>query len=309
MDYVKIILYLILFVLVVLMLTRLLWSSSVCAFPHVSTTKESFVNVNDILPQADLDGQMSEVYSVGKIGSGHEFQMDVLNELANVFNASRLATYEDLVDAYRNGAQWGIVGWTMHDGRSVYAQYPMQDHDPKFGGPGVITNHRQAHRIEPHYNLYGPKPSEDEVPLGYVVLPFFADERGSAWSQFELQDQIPNREVFLVSKEGVDNGHIDDDLGDQYVNDFRQAGHLVRRATFAHATQAAQEGAESGYSGWTISNKIALLSGGEVHLNRGESQGYLLYGQKPQHVPGYQIHPYRYSDDPRVPHQFSKYDV
>ena len=78
---------------------------------------------------------------------------------------SRLATYDDVEDAYRNGAEWSTYGWS--EGQHAY--FPTQKetwkklqtikgHENDLGRPGVNGGYFSNPNVRFGVNCYGVKP-------------------------------------------------------------------------------------------------------------------------------------------------------
>ena len=86
---------------------------------------------------------------------------------------SELATYDQLVNAHRNGANWCNYGWSANN----LALYPIQDDfyqslsDTKFknscGKPGINGGYFKDENLKFGVNCYGYRPEPDEDKISY----------------------------------------------------------------------------------------------------------------------------------------------
>lgn len=98
--------------------------------------------------------------------SENVYTYDDADAVCKVFG-SELATYEQLVDAYKNGADWCNYGWTKGQMALYPTQYKswlnMQDNDPdnrdNCGLPGINGGYFDNKNMLFGVNCYGVKPS------------------------------------------------------------------------------------------------------------------------------------------------------
>ncbi len=103
-----------------------------------------------------------QVYNV----SENIYSYDDAEAVCNVFG-SELATYEQLVDAYKKGADWCNYGWTKGQMALYPTQYKswlnMQENDPQnrdnCGLPGINGGYFDNKNVLFGVNCYGVKPS------------------------------------------------------------------------------------------------------------------------------------------------------
>ena len=163
--------------------------------------------------EEEEDDLISKEYSVNQVFniSQNRFTFDDAKLLCKSFGAE-LATLEQVIDAYKHGANWCNMGWTQDQ----LALYPIQKsyweslqssnmNSDKCGFPGVNGGHYKNPKLKFGVNCYGkkPKPKNNErINLTYVndysendkkifkfkqninrfkVLPF----NGNKWSEFQ----------------------------------------------------------------------------------------------------------------------------
>lgn len=113
--------------------------------------------------------------------SDNTYTYDEANAICKAFD-SRLATYEELEDAYNNGAEWCSYGWSDNQ----LALFPIQKktynklqkkkgHEHDCGRPGINGGYISDKNLEYGVNCYGKKPLitniERKMMADYKVFP------------------------------------------------------------------------------------------------------------------------------------------
>ena len=123
-----------------------------------STIMQDAPNVTDI---TDVPLQKDEVFNI----SNNLFTFDDANKVCKSFDA-QLATYDQIEDAYKNGAEWTSYGWS--DGQHAY--FPTQKdtwaslqkvkgHEHDLGRPGVNGGYFGNPNVRFGVNCFGIKPA------------------------------------------------------------------------------------------------------------------------------------------------------
>lgn len=124
-------------------------------FSTTATTSSDIPDVTDVpLPQ-------NEVFNI----SNNLFTFDDATKVCKSFDA-QLATYDQIEDAYQNGAEWTSYGWS--DGQHAY--FPTQKdtwaslqkvkgHEHDLGRPGVNGGYFANPNVRFGVNCYGIKPA------------------------------------------------------------------------------------------------------------------------------------------------------
>ena len=131
--------------------------------------------------------------SGGSMGSqvfnipGNDYSFEDAKALCKAYGAE-LATYSQIEDAYKNGAEWCNYGWSANQ----MAFYPTQKttwdklqkikgHKHDCGRPGINGGYIQNPRVRFGVNCYGPKPTiseeEQETMNNSVPYPLTQEER------------------------------------------------------------------------------------------------------------------------------------
>ena len=112
---------------------------------------------------------MVEGSSMGSHGffniPGNDYSFEDAKALCKAYGAE-LATYSQIEDAYKNGAEWCNYGWSANQ----MAFYPTQKttwdklqkikgHNHDCGRPGINGGYIQNPRVRFGVNCYGPKPT------------------------------------------------------------------------------------------------------------------------------------------------------
>jgi hypothetical protein len=111
-----------------------------------------------------------EVFHVG----GNNYSYDDARDVCNTYD-SRLATYDEIENAYNNGGSWCSYGWS--DGQ--LALFPIQkavynelkkipNHEHDCGRPGVNGGYIENKNIKFGVNCYGKKPYASDKDLDYM---------------------------------------------------------------------------------------------------------------------------------------------
>ena len=123
----------------------------------------------------------------------NSFKYDEAESLCNALN-SELATYDQVLDAYNNGAEWCNYGWSK-DG---IALYPMQNEKENCGNVGINGGYFNP-ELEFGVNCYGIKPNDikyEEIDdteisdtLKYVLennetIINYHNQNDNKWSQY-----------------------------------------------------------------------------------------------------------------------------
>jgi hypothetical protein len=102
------------------------------------------------------------------------YTYDKAREACEMFD-SRLATYDEVEDSYKNGANWCSYGWSSDQ----MALFPIQKsmfnelkkipgHERDCGRPGVNGGYMTDKRLKFGVNCYGKKPYASENDLDYM---------------------------------------------------------------------------------------------------------------------------------------------
>lgn len=125
----------------------------------------------------------SQVFNV----PGNDYSFEDAKSLCKAYGAE-LATYSQIEDAYKNGAEWCNYGWSANQ----MAFYPTQKttwdklqkikgHKHDCGRPGINGGYIQNPRVRFGVNCYGPKPTiseeEQEIMNNSVPYPLTQEER------------------------------------------------------------------------------------------------------------------------------------
>ena len=117
------------------------------------------------------------------------YTYDEAEKVCNNVNNSTLATYDQVVQAYDNGAEWCNYGWVKgeHDGLALY---PMQSTKDGCGEKGINGGYFDTN-LKFGVNCYGIKPSESNNNTNYNVdsVNTIDDKKNSD----ELQDLIDTK--------------------------------------------------------------------------------------------------------------------
>jgi hypothetical protein len=143
--------------------------------------------------------QKEEVYNIDE----NEFTYDEARSVCKAYGG-RLATYAEVKDAQKNGANWCNYGWTENQ----MATYPIQktywesiQNDPMLkdscGKPGVNGGYFQDKSLKFGANCWGIKPNPDPSKIIY-------DENGNVINSTE-----PTISAIDVFKQKIENGEIE----------------------------------------------------------------------------------------------------
>jgi hypothetical protein len=109
----------------------------------------------------ETEGPKNEVFNI----SNNLFTFDDAQRVCKSFDA-RLATYDEIEDAYENGAEWSTYGWS----KDQHAYFPTQKdtwsklqdvkgHEHDLGRPGVNGGYFKNPNIRFGVNCFGIKPA------------------------------------------------------------------------------------------------------------------------------------------------------
>ncbi len=136
-------------------------------------------------------GSKKEVYLITSLSGGYETSFADAPRVAKLFDPNaELATYDQVNESFKAGAQWCSAAW-MADGRSGF---PMQGIFPGCGSSQLNiwgSDTRLANVM-----VYGVKPSEEEANqmrkdkgITHWVFPFYQpvgnDPKPRKWSQYD----------------------------------------------------------------------------------------------------------------------------
>jgi hypothetical protein len=136
-------------------------------------------------------GDKKEVYVITSNDGSYRTSFEESKSVVKLFDSNaELATYDQVLEAQKAGAQWCSSGW-MNDGRGAF---PMQGTYPGCGISSVniwTPDSKKANII-----AYGVKPNEEDVrkmrvekKLSYWILPFYqpvsGDTKPRKWSQYD----------------------------------------------------------------------------------------------------------------------------
>ena len=138
-------------------------------------------------------GNLEKEKNTGSIGNqvfnipGNNYTFDDAKALCNAYGGE-LATYSQIEDAYKSGAEWCNYGWSANQ----MAFYPTQKttwdklqkikgHKHDCGRPGINGGYIQNPRVRFGVNCYAPKPSiseeEQQIMDNAVPYPLTKEER------------------------------------------------------------------------------------------------------------------------------------
>jgi hypothetical protein len=122
--------------------------------------KKVEIEVAEEVPK-ETEGPKNEVFNI----SNNLFTFDDAQRVCKSFDA-RLATYDEIEDAYENGAEWSTYGWS----KDQHAYFPTQKdtwaklqdvkgHEHDLGRPGVNGGYFKNPNIRFGVNCFGIKPA------------------------------------------------------------------------------------------------------------------------------------------------------
>ena len=189
----------------------------VILFLNMKHFRQFDFNFNDVLynlfgsknPQLEVHVQTSDLSSctVAPADDGEVFHLphniytyDKAKETCEMFD-SRLATYDEVEDSYKNGANWCSYGWSSDQ----MALFPIQKsmfnelkkipgHQQDCGRPGVNGGFMTDKHLKFGVNCYGKKPYASEDDLDYMnkfsFSSAFPDEELNQKNQQSKLDKI-----------------------------------------------------------------------------------------------------------------------
>ena len=115
-------------------------------------------------------------------------------ETCELFDA-RLATYDEIEDSYKNGANWCSYGWSSDQmalfpiQKSMYNELKkIPGHERDCGRPGVNGGYMDNKKLKFGVNCYGKKPYASEDDLEYM-------------NKFSFSDAFPDKELDRKKKQ------------------------------------------------------------------------------------------------------------
>jgi hypothetical protein len=138
--------------------------------------------------------QKDEVYHIPL----NSFTYKEAGEVCNAFKG-RLATYQEVENAYNNGANWCSYGWSSDQmalfpiQNSVYNELkniPGHEHD--CGRPGVNGGYMKDNTLKFGINCYGKKPNKTELDKKYMdsysFSPYYDEQKIELEKQKKIKD-------------------------------------------------------------------------------------------------------------------------
>lgn len=107
---------------------------------------------------SEYEEEQDEVFNV----LDNSYTYDDADKVCDLINGSKLASYEQVLDAYNNGAEWCNYGWSK-DGLALY---PMQTQKDDCGDKGVNGGYFDK-KLKFGVNCYGKKPTESNFNSNY----------------------------------------------------------------------------------------------------------------------------------------------
>lgn len=144
---------------------------------------EKDLGLKNLENRGNINTMGNQVFNI----SGNNYSFDDAKALCKAYG-SELATYSQIEDAYKNGAEWCNYGWSANQ----MAFYPTQKttwdklqkikgHKHDCGRPGINGGFIQNPRVRFGVNCYGPKPNitqeEQEIMNKSVIYPLTQEER------------------------------------------------------------------------------------------------------------------------------------
>jgi hypothetical protein len=140
-----------------------------------------------IIPETNISGD--EVFHLPH----NKYTYEEATEACQLFDA-RLATYDEIEDSYRNGANWCSYGWSSDQlalfpiQKSMYNELKkIPGHERDCGRTGVNGGYMKDKNMKFGVNCYGKKPYASEDDLEYM-------------KRFNFSDAFPDQELLKKKK-------------------------------------------------------------------------------------------------------------
>ena len=119
----------------------------------------------------------------------NSYTYEEANKVCDLINKSKLATYDQVLDAYDNGAEWCNYGWSDEG----MALYPMQTTKTDCGSKGINGGYFDK-QLKFGVNCYGEKPDKKNYNYDINTLASISSDNNSE----ELQEIIEEKEASLM---------------------------------------------------------------------------------------------------------------
>jgi hypothetical protein len=152
--------------------------------PEIDITLDQRTNKDQPVSPAPLNVSSEQVFNI----PGNYYGYEDAKSLCTAYGA-RLASYDEVENAYKDGAEWCNYGWSQNKlalfptQKSTYDKLQtIPGHENDCGRPGVNGGYMENPKVKYGVNCFGKKPdiTQDEVMLMSNTTPYPKTEKDIA---------------------------------------------------------------------------------------------------------------------------------